>query len=347
MARALRRAGHQAEVFAETIHKSFAQAARPLDLKDNQRWHSRDHLLIYHHSMAWPQGEALLGRTRNQLVVRYHNITPARFFNRYSEEHYAACKLGHESTRRIAAHPRAWFLGDSPFNCRELIQLGAEASRCRALAPFHPVADLAQAPFDPQTLVNYKDGSSNIVFVGGLKPNKGHARAIRAFAEYHHAVNPRSRLVFVGGCDPRLRGYRNELLGLVRSLRLVERVVFTGLVTAAELRSFYTLADVFLCLSEHEGFCVPLVEAMYFRVPIVAWGTTAVGETAGEAGLLWDSAETGLFVESIHAIVERGDLARNLAALGAQRYRQKFHPEVLSGELAAILGQIGADGGRA
>lgn len=342
MAAALRAEGYQVDVFAEEIDPACADSGRAFDLRD-RRWQDSRAILIYHHSMAWPKGEQLIETTAAKLVIRYHNITPARFFSRYSEAHYRACKDGEASTRRLARIGRAWFLGASNFNCDELIRLGAPRNRTRSLAPFLVTEELSRVPFDAETLNRYKDGAKNILFVGGLKPNKGHLRALGVFAEYRLRANLHARLIFAGKVDPRLEGYREDLDREAESMRLSRHVVFAGCVTASQLRSLYTLAEVFLATSEHEGFCVPLVEAMYFRLPIVAWGAAAVSETVGKAGLVWGDFDAGCLAESIHRVVEDGQLARELARDGFHRYQERFRSDVISGQLKSVLALVSRD----
>lgn len=341
MAAALRTAGYTVEVFAQEIDAACRDAGSILDVREHRRWQDPHAILIYHHSMAWPKGEQLIETAAARLMIRYHNITPARLFSRYSEPHYRACKDGDASTRRLARIARAWFLGASAFNCEELIRLGAPPSRTAALAPFHSTEALSSVPFDAVTLDRYKDGSTNILFVGGLKPNKGHLRALGVFAEYRRRSNPDARLIFAGTVDPRLESYQQELLRAAELMRLTKHVVFAGRVTETELRSLYTLADVFLCVSEHEGFCVPLVEAMFFRLPIVAWGAAAVSETVAKAGLVCDDFDPGCLAECMEKVVEDGNLARQLAWAGYQRFREKYRIEVLSAQLESALDRVG------
>jgi glycosyltransferase involved in cell wall biosynthesis len=133
------------------------------------------------------------------------------------------------------------------------------------------------------------------------------------------------RLIFIGGCDPRLAGYQQSLRQYARALLLYEdEVVFAGSVTQSQLRTYYAAADTFLCTSEHEGFCVPLVEAMLLRVPIVAWARTAVGETVGNAGLVWEEDDPDLLAESLAAVLESSSLRRTLVEWGFRRYREHF-----------------------
>jgi glycosyltransferase involved in cell wall biosynthesis len=220
-------------------------------------------------------------------------------------------------------------LGDSSFNCADLITEGADPDNCSVLAPFHLIEELSGGPFDLPTVQHYGGDVVNILFVGGIKPNKGHARAIRVFAEYYHSFNNRSRLIFAGGIDKRLNNYVSELRSLAAGLGVGESVIFTGSISGAQLKSLYIAADVFLCTSEHEGFCVPLVEAMCFRVPIVAWGTTAIPETVAESGFVIDDWNEFLFANHINMLVEENETASRFGDLGRERYRTMFHSDVL------------------
>lgn len=338
---ALRQSGYLVDAFAEGIHTSCATLAEPLNTAPEEYWLSPDDILLYHHSTGWPLGEAVLFRSQNKIILRYHNITPAAFFEPYSVPHAQACQVGVESTKRIAKLRGMTILGDSTFNCEDLIARGAESGDCQVLAPFHLTEDLGREPFDIPTVQQYSGDVVNILFVGGIKPNKGHARAIRVFAEYHHRFNARSRLVFVGGIDDRLQGYISHLRQLATDLNVASGVIFTGSVTGSQIKSLYVAADVFLCTSEHEGFCVPLVEAMYFRVPIVAWGVTAVPETLGGCGFVLEEWDEFLFAKHIAALVDAPDLAEHFGDLGRSRYRATFHPAVLKQKLSELIAEVG------
>ncbi len=222
--------------------------------------------------------------TNNKVILRYHNITPAHFFAPFSLPFAEACETGIESTKRIAKLPNLLFVGASTYNCQDLISYGADPEACRVLPPFHLTEELGREMFDIETMSRYAGATVNILFVGGLKPNKGHAGAMRAFAEYQRNYNDRSRLIFAGSLDERLGRYLHSLKSLCPHLGVADHIVFTGRLTNAQIKSLYVSADVFLCASEHEGFCVPIVESMYFRVPVVAWGNTAVRETMGDYG---------------------------------------------------------------
>src|SRR6266567_4079673 len=337
---ALMETGYSVRVFAEGIHPACASIGYPINLAPKKLWQSSDDILIYHHSTGWPRGDEILFNTQNKIVLRYHNITPARFFAPYSLPHTQACEFGIESTKRIAKLPRILIVGDSSYNCEELIALGANPDNCRVLPPFHLTEELGREMFDLETLSRYSGSTANILFVGGVKPNKGHARAIRVFAEYRRHFNDRSRLIFAGGLDERLSGYVNELKTLASQLGVADHVIFTGSITGAQLKSLYVSADVFLCTSEHEGFCVPLVESMFFRVPIIAWGVTAVPGTIGECGFVLDDWNEFAFAAHIDRVVEDDQTAAHLGTSGRRRYREAFAPGVLRQMMDGIISEV-------
>lgn len=337
---ALMESGHTVRVFAEGIHPACASIAEPIDQAPEKLWQSSEDILIYHHSTGWPQGEEILFNTQNRTVLRYHNITPVRFFAPYSLPHTEAAEHGVASTKRVAKLPNMLILGDSTYNCEDLIALGADPQDCRVLAPLHLTEELGREMFDYPTVARYSGATVNILFVGGVKPNKGHARAIRVFAEYQRHYNDKSRLIFAGGLDDRLDGYLNNLKTLASQLGVVDHVIFTGSLTGSQLKSLYVSADVFLCTSEHEGFCVPLVEAMYFRLPIVAWGVTAVAETMGACGFLEEDWNELVFASHIDTIVEDSQTAERLSTLGRLRYQETFAPKVLRQKLDEIIAEV-------
>jgi glycosyltransferase involved in cell wall biosynthesis len=333
---ALLQNGYSATIFAEGIDPRCAGIAEPLSAAPGDFWQSSEDILIYHHSTGWVSGEEILSKTKNCIFLRYHNVTPPQFFARYSVDYQRACTDGMEATRRLARLRNTLVLGDSTFNCDEMIALGAPAANCRVLAPLHATEELGREPFDIPTIQRYSGEVANILFVGGVKPNKGHARAIRAFAVYRQ-FNTRSRLIFCGGIDDRLRNYVDYLRRLAARLGVADQVVFTGSVTGSQLKSLYVAADVFLCTSEHEGFCVPLVEAMYFRVPIVAWGQTAVPETIGGCGFVLEHWDEMHCATCISELVNDTSLATRFGDLGRKRYQEVFSPGVLRSKLFDII----------
>jgi glycosyltransferase involved in cell wall biosynthesis len=273
----LRALGYDSEIYAEHVHPRVAHLARPL-------WRypevsSRDTVCLFHFSIGSAAGR-LIFPAPDRLVAIYHNITPAHFFLGFHRHLAGLCYHGRRELRAFA--PRTELgLGDSEFNRRELQEAGYART---GVLPI--VLDLARYDRPPSPVVErlFRDGRKNVLFVGRVIPNKKIEDLISTFAAYQRWVEPQSRLLLVGEWKGFER-YFDRLNERVRALG-VEEVVFTGHVDDDELAAYYRLADVFLCLSEHEGFCVPLVEAMHFGVPVVAYDAGAVGETLRGGGVL-------------------------------------------------------------
>jgi len=175
---------------------------------------------------------------------------------------------------------------------------------------------LYERPPSPVVRRLYDDGRSNVLFVGRIIPNKKIDDLVRSFAFFQRHVKPESRLLLVG--DYRgFERYFDRLQELVRELR-VSDVVFTGQVDDDELYAYYRVADVFLCLSEHEGFGVPLQEAMLFELPVIAYETGAVRETLRGGGLLLQDKSPELVAELLDAVT-RGDTLRR-TVMAAQKH---------------------------
>jgi len=339
MSRLLRSAGYDARILAETVHHDYTQIAETIHLK-SEYWKSANDILIYHHSIGWPLGESLLARTRNKIVLRYHNITPARFYEPYARNYYDACVQGELSTRRLARIRPAMFWGDSRFNAEELISCGAAREHCRWVPPCHLIEELATIPMDPQTLEIYRDGRVNILFVGGMKPNKGHLFALRVYAAYRNVYNQQTRLIFAGTYDPGLRPYLEDVRRLSNQLGLEAEVVFAHSVSPSRLKALYYAANIFLCTSEHEGFCVPLVEAMALRVPTLAWGQTAVPETVGDAGILHQRFDPMIFATSLQQVHRNPQWRLEIMTSGRLRYEREFHPLAIQRKLLSLLQEV-------
>lgn len=299
--------------------------AEKLDTRLHSFWNDKNALLIYHHSIGWPAGQDILAQAECQVIIRHHNVTPSQFFEPYSAGHAMACAAGEYATAEVAHTPGALLWGASHYNCEGLVEFGAPPDRCRVLAPFHLTERLAETPMAADVVHAHKrHRGAKLLFVGGLKPNKGHIRLIQVLAAYVRYVDPNAVLMLPGTFDPRLSNYTDLLRRYAVRLGVESNVLFIGPVTNSQLRAYYFSADVFLCLSEHEGFCVPLLEAMYFRVPIVAHKCTAIPETVGAAGFLWEEDEIGCMVESIAACTAGDERGREVVELGWERYSRQF-----------------------
>src|SRR5712691_7507367 len=272
MCQVLAAQGHEVSLFADswTITEPKVRHVREMRayLQD------RSSLLIYHHAVGWYTGLAILKKVNCKRIVKYHNVTPPEFFDAISEDYRKMCQAGRDQLNAIAAAGYDLYLSDSEYNRQELIVAGASPSRSLVVPPFHQINRSIALEADLAIVDAYRDGKTNILMIGRLAPNKGHALLIDAFAAYHYNYNNNSRLLIVGKEDERLCAYTEALRKQVQQLGLRNAVIFTGEVSEPALKAYYLVANVFMITSEHEGFCVPLVEEMAMKLPIVAYGSS-------------------------------------------------------------------------
>jgi glycosyltransferase involved in cell wall biosynthesis len=296
----------------------------------------RDDWLIYHYSIYSPNLR-LLQQSNNHQIAIYHNITPPEFFQGVDGSLEAICRLGRlalPSLRRCDL-----ILADSDFNRRELVEAGIPAGRTDVLPIFLDLESLATANRDKRLYRRLtRNHTKNLLFVGRVAPNKGHMNLIKAFYFFHRYIDSNSQLWLVGSNF--LPGYEELLKSLVTRLRLEQAVRLTGRVSLGELRTYYEAADLFLCASQHEGFCVPLLESMHFELPILAYNCTAIPETLGTSGVLFNQYRYAEIAESAHLLVTDANLRQRVI----QRQRQRladFSSERVEAKLRKILEQIG------
>ncbi len=273
----LREMGLKSRIFVFAGNTSHPGEVFPFT--DHRRRRSPDNLLIFHTAIGSPLAGYFAGCPDRKILV-HHNVTPARFFVPWDREvaylaHLARAQL------KLMAPLAAAAVADSPYNRRELLELGSVDPE---VIPLIFDWDRLDGPVDPGVMERYRDGRTNILFVGRLAPNKKQEDLIRFFACYQKHYDPAARLILVGE-DERFPVYRRALEKMVRDLDL-QKVIFTGKVSLPRLRAYYRTASLFLCLSEHEGLGVPLVESLFFRVPVIALAAAAVPSTLAGSGVL-------------------------------------------------------------
>ncbi len=324
----LRSCGLKVRIFAENIFISDPEVRNIDDIRSFIK--SSDDILLYHFSIGWHKGLENLINLNCKKIIKYHNITPPDFFYGFSNDHVVLCRAGREHLSIIAKLNSSLYLNDSDFNMHEMILAGAEISRNLVVPPFNNIDRLAEIKPNFNIIDRYNDGKTNILTVGRVSPNKGLADLIDAFAIYNGHHNKDSRLIIVGDNEsPRLNVYIKYLYDKVRCLHLEGSVTFTGRVSDEDLKTYFLVSKVFALTSYHEGFCVPLIEAMSMKIPIVAYGSTAVADTIGKAGLVWDKLDINLISASIDEIVTNEDAYFYLGEIGWNRYKSHFKNQVI------------------
>lgn len=273
----LRQAGHQSELYALTMDDDLRDTVRPFSDPGSQR----GDVTIFHYALPSAMTEAF-GRLRQGRVLQYHNITPAPFFASYDAALFRLAVRGRQELAALVGRVDL-ALGDSEYNRRELDEMGFSRTGVMPIAV--NTARLTRAPRLPALEEILDDGLVNFLFVGRIAPNKRIEDHIKLAEHYKRYVDAYYRFVFVGRYDgvPRYCAMLRALLDeyAIRS----DRVLFTGPVPDIELAAYYRAASVYVSLSEHEGFCVPLVEAMAMDVPVLAYAAAAVPDTLGGAGV--------------------------------------------------------------
>ena len=303
--RVLRDAGYDSEIFVETADRRLEHLTT--DYRDMVGAIGPDDVLIHHFSIgsrASRTAYALPGR----MVLVYHNITPPEYFLGVHKDLVKLCFRGRrELTAYIARCELA--LGDSEYNRQELEELGFPRTGVLPVVP-----DFTHLDLEPDTMTSdaFDDGWTNVMFVGRVIPNKKFEDVIRAFHVYRTRHNPRSRLLLVGSYGG-FEKYLAMLHALVARLGTPD-VHFLGHVSNEELTALYEVADLFLCASEHEGFCVPLIESFYKRVPVLAYAATAVPATMDGGGVLYETKDPFEVARLMDAILDDADVEDGVVA---------------------------------
>ena len=330
--RVLHGLGVDSGIYVGDAHREVRRAVRPYREVPDPR-PGEPTWLLYQCSTGSPVADWLLSRPERKLS-NYHNITPASFFEPW-EPHVGAELL--EARRQLDSLAPATELGiaDSAYNEAELRAVGYRAT---AVVPIL----LDTATFDHEVDGAALDrleaagaaGGADWLFVGRVAPHKAQHDLIKAFAAHRRTYDPRARLHVVGGSSS--HAYWTALERFVAALGLQDAVDLAGSVSPGELAARYRVADVFVCLSEHEGFCVPLLEAMHHEVPVVAYRAAAVPETVGGAGLLLDDKSPATVSAAVHRVLADAPLRASLVAAGTARVAD-FALERTSGHLADVV----------
>lgn len=328
--------GYDTEIYADIIDSRLPKGtAKSAELLSGL---AADDVLIYHASTGTALNEKLPQYGGRQIMV-YHNITPPSYFHEYNAQAEFNCEYGYRGMRFLA-DKISCCIADSEYNRQDLLKMGftCPIDVCPILIPFD---DYKKAP-DTGVLRKYRSGGwQNLLFVGRIAPNKKHEDLIRAFYVYQRYYQPRSRLFLVGTAGG-MEKYERQLKAYISSLGLQDKIIFPGHIKFREVLAYYYLADLFLCMSEHEGFCVPLVEAMYFQKPVVARSTTAVPETLGNGGLLLPDQDPKVAAAAIHRVLTDKSLNAYLRKKQQERLAEYKYEKVKMQLLQIVHRVIGS-----
>jgi glycosyltransferase involved in cell wall biosynthesis len=327
----LRALGHDSDIYALTIDDDLRDDVRPF----HETAAMRGDVTIFHYAVPSPMTGAFAALPRGR-VLQYHNVTPAHFFAAYDANIFRLAALGREELRSLAGRTDV-ALGDSEYNRQELESLGFSNTGVFAIAV--DTEKIRSAPRRPALEQVLSDGLFNFLFVGRIVPNKKIEDHIRLAEHYKRYVGVDYRFIFVGKTDGVPR-YYNMVRALIAEFQMPsDRFVFTGPVPEEDLATYYRTARVYISLSEHEGFCVPLLEAMSADLPVLAYASTAVPDTLGGAGVQFAPKDLEFAAELLGELAYNNTLRAHVIA--GQRVRLgSFGDARLNDDLARLLSMV-------
>jgi L-malate glycosyltransferase len=309
----LREMGHRSDLYAMTIDDDLRGDVIPW----TDAGARAGDLTIFHFALVSPM-TAEFAKLPSGRVLQYHNVTPAHFFAGYDPAIFRLAKLGREDLQSLVGHTDI-ALGDSEYNRQELESLGFTNTGVFPIAvDTRRITDAPRRPALEEVL--NEEGWTNFLFVGRIVPNKKIEDHIKLAEHYKRYVDEQYRFVFVGKTDATPRYYA-AIRALLDRYRMPQgRFIFTGPVPDEDLAAYYRTASVYISLSEHEGFCVPLLEAMAADVPVLAYASTAVPDTLGGAGVQFAPK----------------DLEYAAELLGELAYNDELRSQVIAGQRARL-----------
>jgi len=327
----LRGMGHDSELYALTIDDDLRHDVRAFSDPAARR----GDLTIFHYALPSPMTAAFASLDSGR-VLQYHNVTPAEYFAPFDPSLFRLARLGREELATLAGRTDL-ALGDSEYNRHELESLGFGPTGVFPIAV--DTTRVTRAAARPALERLLDDGLVNFLFVGRMAPNKKIEDIIKLAEVYKRYIDAYYRFIFVGRYDVVPR-YYSMIRALMADYRLLnDRFVFTGPVPDEELAVYYQHAAVYLSLSEHEGFCVPLIEAMAADVPVLAYSAAAVPDTLGGAGVQFAPKDLEYAAELLGALAFDDDLRARIVARQRRRLAD-FGDARIVRELTSVIHQL-------
>lgn len=309
--------GFQSDIFSELkrILPELRKHAR--NVTEYASTATPEDIVLLHLSIGSPVND-IFASLPCQKAILYHNATPSHYFDLVNKKTARDLARGREQIKSLA-NTATVNIADSKFNANELVELGYRNVK---LLPLLLDIDRLCSASDRKTLKKFDDDTVNVLFVGRCAPNKRIEDALKTFYYFHKSVEPDSRFIHVGSFAGTER-YYYLLLTQARELGIDGFVHFAGSVPQSQLNAFYKCAHIFLCMSEHEGFCIPVIESMVHDVPVMAYAAAAVPETMDGAGILFHEKRFDMIAEIMGRLIR--DAAFRSAVIREQQKRLARH----------------------
>jgi L-malate glycosyltransferase len=332
MKKYLKAQGFQSEIYCLERDKGLENSSELISAY--QKPGAQD-VTILHYALPSPLTDVLLNSPGKKAII-YHNITPSYFFRGFSREMVKITDLGREELKKLVPHVQL-ALADSEFNQQELQEYGFKNTQ---VFPLFIDFDHYKQPLNKFYFDLFKDERVNILFVGRIVPNKKIDELIKVTFYYKKYISPLVRLIVVGKTSS-LPKYYQSLVRMADEFYLQpQEICFTGHVSDDEMFALYKASDVFLSLSEHEGFGLPFIESMIFDLPIAAYDCTAVPGTLGDAGVLIKDKSVDRIGELIYILAHDKSLKKEIVS-GQRRRLKRYKKEMdLKKELLKIMDKL-------
>jgi glycosyltransferase involved in cell wall biosynthesis len=329
MQRLLIDSGYDSRIFVADFDREVAGLC--LRYNEYEKFAREDDILVVHHSIGSDAIDYVNGLTARKLLV-YHNITPEKYFVDWNPNLRRVCNQGRKQLGVLAKTVDA-AVGDSQFNADEVEAAGgADVGVLPILYDFSRLGE--------RTAEDDTRSGGDWLHVGRVAPSKAVHDVIRAFALYKKYFRADARL-YLAGLAQHGEKYADACRRLVGQLDL-EGVIFTGRIAQRKLNELYRKASVLVYASEHEGFGVPFIEAMYCRLPIVAYASSAVAETVGSAGVIYGEKDPLAVAALVDKVVRDSELRKQIAA-GAEKELKRFERETVGAEYLKVVARLAYD----
>lgn len=305
--------GYKSNIYVEYVPKELSEQLKPIDSYSG----NKDAILFVHHSMGMNCFDKIVNLPDKKALI-YHNITPERFFEDEGLKKYI--RLGLQQAKDYRDY-LDYYIADSNYNRQELIRMGYPSEI--DILPVSISLDRFEKTCENKEIVNKYIDKKNILFVGRVVPNKCQEDIIKAFAVYHKYYNKESNLFIIG--DTGMQNYVQNLENLIDRYEIKDAVVMPGKVSEEDLKAYYMSASVFLCMSEHEGFGVPLLEAMKMHVPVVAYRSSAIAETMDHAGVIVTEKNYAYLGALIDEVITNAELNQAIVECQNKRIEKMEH----------------------
>jgi len=312
--------GYKSEIYAQHIHPKLVHVTK--SYTEYEKLSSSENILIFHFSIGSDVSRFVKTLPDKKILI-YHNITPYNYFLGINDTLVHLLRTGRKELSEYAGITDL-ALGDSEYNRKELEGIGFKNT---GVLPIIVDFEKYNQEPDKKILNKFEDDHTNFIFVGRLSPNKKQEDVIKVFYYYNKCIDQNSRLFLVGSYTGTEKYYA-KLQKLVKRLNLEQNIYIPGHVDFKELLAYYKLSDVFISMSEHEGFCVPLLESMHLGLPIIAYSSSAIPYTLNGSGILIGEKRYEDIAELAHILVKNGKIRDKIVEKQMLQLKQFEKPKI-------------------